>query len=145
MAFALWLSSYSASPLDEEKLVEMVELEMAIELEDCSGGIWEGAELLAGATAELESGAGEEELSASLALEFALVSALELASALDSSLASALESALELALDAPGTGVSCVLSCELETPSSVVDEDDSSSPISGAIESNAAELSSAHP
>jgi hypothetical protein len=133
------LSSYSASPLDEEKLVEMVELEMAIELEDCSGGIWEGAELLAGAIAELESGAGEEELSGSPALES------ELESALDSSLASALESALELALDAPGTGVSCVLSCELETPSSVVDEDDSSSPISGAIVSNAAELSSAHP
>ena len=127
MAFALWLSSYSVSPLDEEKLVEMVELEMAIELEDCSGGIWAGAELLAGALAELESGAGEEELSGSPALE------------------SELESALELALDAPGTGVSCVLSCELETPSSVVDEDDSSSPISGAIVSNAAELSSAHP
>jgi hypothetical protein len=127
VAFALWLSSYSVSPLDEEKLVEMVELEMAIELEDCSGGIWAGAELLAGAIAELESGADEEELSGSLALE------------------SELESALELALDAPGTGVSCVLSCELETPSSVVDEDDSSSPISGAIVSNAAELSSAHP
>ncbi len=104
---------------------------MAIELEDCSGGIWEGAELLAGATAELESGAGEEELSASLALELALVSALELASALDST--------LESALDVPEVGASCSTD---EEDSSV---EGSSSPISGAIESNAAAFSSAHP
>lgn len=138
MAFALWLSSYSVSPLDEEKLVEMVELEMAIELEDCSGGTWAGVELLAGATAELESGAGEEELSASLALELALVSALELASALEF----ALESAL------PGACASCFAD-EEDSSGSTDEEDssveDSSSPISGAIESNAAELSSAHP
>ena len=128
MAFALWLSSYSASPLDEEKLVEMVELEIAIALDE-SAGIWAGVELLAGATAELESGAGEEGLSASLALEFALVSALEFASALDSWLESAL----------PEAGASCFAD---EEDSSV---EDSSSPISGAVESNAAELSSAHP
>ena len=130
------MSSYSASPLDEEKLVEMVELEMAIELEDCSGGIWEGAELLAGATAELESGAGEEELSGTSAL----VSALELAAV------SALEFALESAL--PEAGASCF--ADEEDSSDSTDEEDSSvegssSPISGAIESNAAELSSAHP
>ena len=109
---------------------------MAIELEDCSGGIWEGAELLAGATAELESGAGEEELSGTSAL----VSALELASALDST--------LESALDEPGAGASCFAD-EEDSSGSTDEEDssveDSSSPISGAIESNAAELSSAHP
>ena len=107
---------------------------MAIELEDCSGGIWEGAELLAGVTAELESGAGEEELSGASAL----VSALELASALEF----ALESAL------PEAGASCF--ADEEDSSDSTDEEDSSvegssSPISGAIESNAAELSSAHP
>lgn len=127
------MSSYSASPLDEEKLVEMVELEIAIALDE-SAGIWAGVELLAGATAELESGAGEEELSGTSAL----VSALELASALEF----ALESAL------PEAGASCF--ADEEDSSDSTDEDDSSvedssSPISGAIESNAAELSSAHP
>ena len=133
MAFALWLSSYSASPLDEEKLVEMVELEIAIALEE-SAGIWAGVELLAGATAELESGAGEEELSGISAL----VSALEFVFALEF----ALESAL------PEAGASCFAD-EEDSSDSTDEEDssveDSSSPISGAIESNAAELSSAHP
>ena len=127
------MSSYSASPLDEEKLVEMVELEIAIALDE-SAGIWAGVELLAGATAELESGAGEEELSGTSAL----VSALELASALEF----ALESAL------PEAGASCF--ADEEDSSGSTDEEDSSvegssSPISGAILSNAAELSSAHP
>jgi len=129
------LSSYSASPLDEEKLVEMVELEIAIALDE-SAGIWAGVELLAGATAELESGAGEEELSGISAL----VSALEFAAV------SALEFALESAL--PEAGASCFAD-EEDFSDSTDEEDssveDSSSPISGAIESNAAELSSAHP
>ena len=116
----------------------MVELEIAIELEDCNGGIWEGAELLAGATAELESGAGEEELSESPVLVSALVSALEFVFALEF----ALESAL------PEAGASCF--ADEEDSSGSTDEEDSSvegssSPISGAILSNAAELSSAHP
>ena len=113
----------------------MVELEIAIALDE-SAGIWAGVELLAGATAELESGAGEEELSGTSAL----VSALELASALDST--------LESALDEPGAGASCF--ADEDDSLGSTDEDDSSvegssSPISGAIESNAAELSSAHP